>query len=117
MSAWSRALLAVAGTKLAFALAAFLLTAAHGGGGRGWLYFGTVTEFSAVAALLLWYGWSDGRAALLGGLYLLSAAPFGDRLLRDHVELTGAAALIAQNVARVRVDAWIPAFLWLFARR
>jgi hypothetical protein len=111
MNAWSRALFAAAGTKLTFVAVAFLLTAARPG---GWLYFWTVVEFSAVAALLLWYGRGDARATLLGGLYLLSASPFSDRLLRDHVALTGAASAIASIVTRIRVDAWLPAFIWLF---
>jgi hypothetical protein len=116
MSAWSRALFAAAGFKLAFVCAAFLLTIARpgSGGADGWLYFATVAEFSAVALLLLWYGRGDARAAILGGVYLLSASPFGDRLLRDHVAVTGAASVIAQMLARLRVDAWIPASIWLF---
>lgn len=117
MSAWSRALFAAAGTKLAFAAAAFLLTTSRPGGvaaAGGWLYFGTLAEFSAVAALLLWFGRGDARATLLGGLYLLSATPFGDRLLRDHVALPGAASAFAHVLTRIRVDAWLPAFIWLF---
>jgi hypothetical protein len=109
-SLWARPLLALTGAKLIFAVAVALA-----GAGGGWLYIAMVVEFGAVAAVLLWTHRRDLRAERLGAAFLLNAAPFADRLLRDHLgDVDATASALARMLLLVRVDAWLPLCLWLF---
>ena len=84
-----------------------------------WLFSGLVLEFSAIACLLIWQSrHGDVRAQLLGVTLLLVAASFADPLLEIRAtQSPGPFQWLTRALPSLRMDAWLPAYFWLFASR
>ncbi len=76
------------------------------------IYVAEVVGFSLVACLLLVGGRRDRRAAVLGGFFLLVALSFADVLLLQ----AGGDLALSRMLLAVRLEPFLPAFLWTFTR-
>ena len=112
---WTRAVGALALGKVAVALLLFL---ASGLAGRAetnatvpWVSLAVVLAYGIAGATLLIGGRLDARCRELGVYFLLIASPFADLLAK-----AGGEGPLATVVSGLRVDAFMPVFLWMFVR-
>lgn len=78
---------------------------------RGLIQAALVLAFTAAASLLIIGGRHDAAAAHLGGFFALIAGAFADAFARR----SGADEwFIVRSLIATRLDAFLPAFLWLF---
>jgi hypothetical protein len=112
---WTLAMGAVALGKVALALALFLVGAltAHPDTTvtLPWVSLAAVLAYGVTGATLLIGGRLDGRCRELGVFFLLVASPFADVVA--HAGIQGP---LTHVVVKLRADAFMPVFLWLFVR-
>ncbi len=109
---WARLVVLVAGAKVVLGLVLYL----SGGAVTTprspaplWVYASLASAFAVLGGLLLAGNRRDPRAAWLGGIFLLIAAP-----LASGIHLF--AGISPGLGAHVRPEALLPAFLWMFVR-
>src|SRR3954470_5548950 len=105
--------------KLGLGLAAFFATyAKHAGQNPAfpYLYHGLLPiAFGATGALLLLGGREDRRALALGGFFLAAAPSWADAPL-GYLAQDGAGHDLLDLVIALKPQAFLPYFLWVFAR-
>jgi hypothetical protein len=86
-------------------------------GSSPWVYFSQVTVYASCGLFLIGGSRRDRRAALLGLFFLLIATSFSARVIETlALQLPGKAGASARTLGGLQVDAFMPLFLWLFAR-
>lgn len=121
---WTWLILAAAGLKLGVALWGALAGSVAGSGAASsfvlpfWIDLLHVLVFGGAAAWLFVGGRRDPRALALGGVFLVTAAVFSNRLAAevakwvDGVPAAGISVLVA-----LQLNAFLPYFFWSFAER
>lgn len=109
MPLWARAVAAAAAALVALGLTVFLSGQTFGRTPLPhWVYFLLSASYATVGATLIAANRRDVRAAWLGGVLLLiglqAAGPF----------LGAQTSAIDRSIGRLRPDAFLPAFLWMF---
>ncbi len=116
MALWARGVVALAAAKVAIALLAGAVGLATGTLAPTrlppWVTAALVLAYGCVGLTLVVAGRSDRRAREFGAFLLLIAAAFSDVLARTGHPLGGVSALVAS----LRVEAFLPFFLWAFVR-
>lgn len=117
--AFTRAVAGVALLKIGIGLVAVAAALAMERGvlaPRHALYAALLIAYAGIGLLLLKAATRDERAALLGVTFLLVATAFADRLLGVWRGAEGVALTAARGVHALQVDAFMPYYLWSFAR-
>ena len=117
--AFTRAVAAVALLKIGIGLLAVAVALVTNGANldsRDALFVALVTVYAAASLLLLKGGRRDERAMLLGVTFLLVATTFADRLFGVWRGSQNLALAVARGIFALHVDAFMPYYLWSFAR-
>lgn len=107
--AWARLVTAIAALRVATALVLYLsglVTPTTAAPIPLWIYAGLAAVFGALGSMLVTTSRRDSRAAWLGGIFLLLAAPISPPVL-------GESSLTAWMVS-LRLESLSPIFMWRF---
>lgn len=119
LTGWQRAITAIACAKaaIAIALAVWGIIFAQGLV-EPWhlLMLAHVTAYAGAAVILFVGGRRDHRAVVLGVVMMLVASLFSDSVLGAFRPLSGGVLVPVRAIFALQVDAFLPFFLWLFAR-
>jgi hypothetical protein len=113
---WTGMVAGVAVLRLVLSVVAVCVGLAEGLQGRRPVLLGLVVVFGVAGAVLLTLGQRDRRAVSLGVFFLLAGTSFTVPFWEDLAERVPAAEAALRIGLSVRVETFLPFYLWLFVR-